>query len=119
MASRGRLPAADRRVLRDPGRGDLLNRPVPETRQRHGLRLGLTSLPGYSPWFTAEDRPAGPLSGTGLRKLRNETVPRAVRGGYGDEASVEPRRVMADPSGRRHRVVRFAGMGSVAVLGAF
>ena len=35
-------------VLRDPGRGDLLNRPVPEARQRQGLRLGLIpeSRPG-------------------------------------------------------------------------
>ena len=35
------------------------------------------------------------------------------------DAGVEPRPVFADPSGRRHRVLRFAGIGSTAVLVAF
>src|SRR5579871_195020 len=49
----------------------------------------------------------------------NGTVRRAMTCGNHYDAPVEPRPVFADPSGRRRRVLRFAGIGSMAVLVAF
>lgn len=49
----------------------------------------------------------------------NGTVPGAVTCPNHYDAPVESRPVFADPSGRRHRVLRFAGIGSMAVLVAF
>src|SRR5215469_10756037 len=49
----------------------------------------------------------------------NKTVSHAVTCGNHYHSAVESRPVFADPSGRRRQVLRFAGIGSMAVLAAF
>jgi len=49
----------------------------------------------------------------------NRTAPRAMTRGDHHHSPAESRPVFADPSGRRRRVLRFAGIGSMAVLAAF
>ena len=49
----------------------------------------------------------------------NGTDPRALTCGNHYDPAVEPSPVFADPSGRRHRLLRVAGIGSTAVLVAF
>src|ERR1700730_1402817 len=45
--------------------------------------------------------------------------PEAMTRDHHHRSAVESRPVFADPSGRRRKVLRFAGIGSMAVLAAF